>query len=250
MEKIIIKKITYFLAFSSILISSNAIAKDYSGFNLSIAVNATNLDTWIRDNIGHNQDEDPRDDKTNYDNSLVGLSWSAGYDRKWDSVLPFGRDLYTGLEIGGTYLTDDMSSNSQGRTDYVIETHFRGHQVISGGLELGTNLGQGKISFDSGVALADILNISWDYDDGRIDFANSPHTRDTVPGFYLGLGLEHLFTSNFGFEMGIRYYNFGTMDLNWADSPGGEEESAADQYYKYENTLTQAQFGLVYYFGK
>ena len=92
--------------------------------------------------------------------------------------------------------------------------------------------------------------ISWDYDDGRIDFANSPHTRDTVPGFYLGLGLEHLFTSNFGFEMGVRYYNFGTMDLNWGDSPGGEEESGADQYYKYENTLTQAQFGLVYYFGK
>ena len=241
MEKIIIKKITYFLAFSSILISSNAIAKDYSCFNLSIAVNATNLDTWIRDNIGHNQDEDPRDDKTNYDNSLVGLSWSAGYDRKWDSVLPFGRDLYTGLEIGGTYLTDDTSSHHIGRADYVNTTDYRGHHVISSGIEVGFDLGQQKVSLDLGGALANINNIIWDYDNGSKDFDESPHTQDIVPGFYVGMEIEHLYTQNLGVKFGFRHYNFASMQESWTDT------SDLQQNMKYENTLQQVEIGLVYY---
>ena len=48
--------------------------------------------------------------------------------------------------------------------------------------------------------------------------------------------------------MGVRYYNFANMEEHWFDSPGDEEESGPFQYYKYENTLTQAQIGLVYYF--
>ena len=229
------------------MISSNAIAKDYSGFNLGIAVDATNLGTWIRDNVGHNQDEDPRDKTADYYNSVATFSFSAGYDKKWDSVLPFDRDLYTGVEIGGTYVTDDMSSNPRGRSDYVIETHFRGHHFFSGGVELGFNLGQGKVSFEGGGALANILNISWDYDDGAIDYTNSRHTQERVPGYYLGMEIEHLYTQNLGVKFGIRHYNFAHMEKHWS-TVGDEEESGAFQYYKYENSLTKAQIGLVYYF--
>ena len=197
------------------------------------------MNTWFSDpnavQAGRNKK------KFDYKNIVAGFSWSAGYDKKWDSVLPFGRDLYTGLEIGGTYLTDDTSSHHVGAADYSHETHYRGHHVISSGIELGFDLGQQKVSLDLGGALANILNIPWDYDP-HIDFSNSPHTQDIVPGFYVGMEIEHLYTQNLGVKFGIRHYNFAAMEEHWIES-----NSQKNAFYKYDNTLTQAQIGLVYY---
>ena len=217
--------------------SSSAIANDYSGLNFSIGGNATKMNTWFHDPIGGTAGLTKT--KFDYKNIAAGFSWSAGYDKKWDSVLPFGRDLYTGLEIGGTYLTDDTSSHHVGDEDYVQETHYRGHHVISGGIELGFDLGQQKVSLDLGGALANINNIAWDNDSGFIDFENSPHTQDLVPGFYVGMEIERLYTQNLGVKFGIRHYDFAAMKQHWT--------ATTEQFYKYDNTLTQAQIGLVYY---
>ena len=220
--------------------SSNTIANDYSGLNFSIAADGTLMNTWFHDPNGIQAGSTKR--KFDYKNIVAGFSWSAGYDKKWDSVLPFGRDLYTGLEIGGTYLTDDTSSHHTGQADYVHETHYRGHHVISSGIELGFDLGQQKVSLDLGGALANILNIPWDYDSGHKDFDNSPHTQDIVPGFYVGMEIERLYTQNLGVKFGFRHYNFASMEEQWSNS-----FCCYKHPYKYENTLKQAEIGLVYY---
>ena len=220
--------------------SSSAIANDYSGLNFSIGSNATKMNTWFHDPIGGTAGLSKT--KFDYKNIAAGFSWSAGYDKKWDSVLPFNRDLYTGLEIGGTYLTDDNSSHHIGSGDFVEETHFRGHHVISGGLELGFNLGQQKVSFDGGAALANINHISWDEDGGATDFNNSPHTQDLVSGYYVGMEIERLLTQNFGVKFGIRHYDFGALEQHFQNTANNKAH-----HYKFDDTLTQAQFGLVYY---
>jgi hypothetical protein len=217
----------------------NGPAKDYSGLNFNIAANATSMNTYFRDYNFHQSDSHSTWD---YSNAVAGFSWEAGYDKKWDSVLPFNRDLYTGLEIGGTYLTDDNSSHHIGSGDFVEETHFRGHHVISGGLELGFNLGQQKVSFDGGAALANINHISWDEDGGATDFNNSPHTQDLVSGYYVGMEIEHLYTQNFGVKFGIRHYDFGALEQHFKTPV-----TSTANHYKFDDTLTQAQFGLVYY---
>ncbi len=222
-----------------LVISSNASARDYSGLNFSISANATNIDTRWRDNNGHGQTGTRL--HNSLDLSVPGFSWSTGYDKKWDSALPFNRDLYTGFEIGGTYLIDDRS---HGGSNWVSETHYRGHQVISGGIELGFNLGQGKVSFDAGAALANILNKYTTYSSGSPDYTNSPHTQDLVPGFYLGFEIEHLLTQNLGVKFGGRHYDFTNMEEQWFATDGAGTRA----FFKYENTLTQAQLGLVYYF--
>ena len=219
--------------------SSNAISKDYSGLNFSIAADGTLMNTWFSDPDGVQAGRTKK--KFDYKNIVAGFSWSAGYDKKWDSVLPFGRDLYTGLEIGGTYLTDDISSHHVGYADYVNETHYRGHHVISSGIELGFDLGQQKVSLDLGGALANINNIYWDFDSGSKDFDESPHTQDIVPGFYVGMEIERLYTQNLGIKFGFRHYNFASMQESWTDT------SDLQQNMKYENTLQQAEIGLVYY---
>ena len=50
---------------------------------------------------------------------------------------------------------------------------------------------------------------------------------------------------NWGYRANIRYYDFAHMELNWTP-----KNSATKAQYKYEDTLTQVEIGLVYYLRK
>ena len=235
--------------------SSNTIAKDYSGLNFNVSVSPTMVGTEAYDSNGnmwgHLID---RSTKRKLNETIAGASWSAGFTKKFGSLLPYNRDAYIGWELGGTYLLNDLSASGGDvgvvsesiSDDFVIETIYRGHQVLSGGLKLGFNLGDSLVFVDGGGAFANILQRAIDYDSGAIDFENSPHTQDLLGGYYIGGGLEYLLTENIGATFGIRHYNFASNE-QFGESVTSENRGTFSDY-KYDNDLTQVQFGLVYYF--
>jgi hypothetical protein len=242
-----------------LITSSASEAKDYTGLNFNISISSTMVGTEMFDSNGnlwgHNIDDTST--KRMLTETIAGASWSAGFTKKFNSLLPYNRDAYIGWELGGTYLLNDLSATGtdvgsvdfERSRDFVIETIYRGHQVLSGGLKLGFNLGDSLAFVDGGGAFANILQRAMDYDDddgAGIDFENSPHTQDLLGGYYIGGGLEYLLTENIGATFGIRHYNFASNE-QFGESVTSEGFGPFSDY-KYDNDLTQVQFGLVYYF--
>ena len=235
--------------------SSASAAKDYTGLNFNISISSTMVGTEVYDSGGNMWGHLIEDASTKrmLTETIAGASWSAGFTKKFDSLLPYNRDAYIGWELGGTYLLNDLSATGSDvgsnefitSSDFVIETIYRGHQVLSGGLKLGFNLGDSLVFVDGGGAFANILQRAIDYDDGAIDFSNSPHTQDLLGGYYIGGGLEYLLTENIGATFGIRHYNFASNEQFKAVT---SENLGTFSDYKYDNDLTQVQFGLAYYF--
>ena len=238
--------------------SSNTIAKDYSGLNFNVSISSTMVGTEVYDSHGNMWGNLPDSStKRKLNETIAGATWSAGFTKKFGSLLPYNRDAYIGWELGGTYLLNDLSASGGDvgavsesiSDDFVIETIYRGHQVLSGGLKLGFNLGDSLAFVDGGGAFANILQRAMDYDDddgAGIDFENSPHTQDLLGGYYIGGGLEYLLTENIGATFGIRHYNFASNE-QFGESVTSEGFGPFSNY-KYDNDLTQVQFGLVYYF--
>jgi hypothetical protein len=242
------KRLLYLLICST-LIPINVTAKDYTGLKFNISVSPTTAETAVFDSNGNLWVSMVDSDKEiNIGQSLPSVSWSTGYTTKFDALLPYNRVAYIGWELGGSYLLDDISSSakqSPSDTDYVVETKYRGHHILSGGLKLGLKLQDSLVYIDGGGVFANILQKAIDYDSGAIDFANSPHTQDLLEGYYIGGGFEYLFTENIGATFNIRHYHFAANEQF-----GGviSENDGAVNYYKYSNELTQVQFGLAYYF--
>ena len=91
------------------------------------------------------------------------------------------------------------------------------------------------------------VKMDYDDDDGAgIDIENSPHTQDLLGGYYIGGGLEYLLTENIGATFGIRLYNFASYE-QFGESVTSENRGTFSDY-KYDNDLTQVQYGLAYYF--
>ena len=76
-------------------------------------------------------------------------------------------------------------------------------------------------------------------------FEDSPYIQDLVEGYYIGGGIEYLHGKNWGYRANIRHYDFAHMELNWTP-----KNSSTKAQYKYEDTLTQVEIGLVYYLRK
>ena len=122
------------------------------------------------------------DTEININKSLPSVSWSTGYTRKFDSILPYNRDAYSGWELGGAYLLDDILSD-------VKQT-----PILSGGLKLGFNLGDSIVYIDGGGAFANIL------------------PQDLLEGYYVGGGFEYLFKENIGATFSFRHYHFAANE--------------------------------------
>ena len=105
--------------------SSNTIAKDYSGLNFNVSVSPTMVGTGVYDSNGNMWGHliEDASTKRKLNETIAGASWSAGFTKKFNSLLPYNRDAYIGWELGGTYLLNDLSSDF-GRFDHEVSDDF------------------------------------------------------------------------------------------------------------------------------
>ena len=237
------------------LLTTNVISKDFSGLNFNLNIGAADQGTSFTDLTRYSSSATTcRGDGfcDEWDNTIVGISYGIGYDFFLTNNLPLDKPLYLGIDFGGLITMDDVSRRTNevtgGLEDYVIETNFRGHNILSGGLSISTIPFKNKDSkafIDFGAAIANINHPHLDNDSGSWDFEDSPYIQDLVEGYYIGGGIEYLRGKNWGYRANIRHYDFAHMELNWTP-----KNSSTKAQYKYEDTLTQVEIGLVYYLRK
>ena len=135
-------RILYSLIFTSLL-TTNVISKDFSGLNFNLNIGAADQGTTYSDLTRYSSSATTcRGDGfcDEWDNTIVGISYGIGYDFFLTNNLPLDKPLYLGIDFGGLITMDDVSRRTKevtgGLEDYVIETNFRGHNILSGGLSI------------------------------------------------------------------------------------------------------------------